>query len=186
MKNLITLLCFIIVSAGAFGQTKCGDSSQGWNLEMGNTFLEIVFTDSSNRDSLTLAGELFNSFRILSGLKQIQVVQGSMVMTLENRRIDFVKQGYTRWSVPDWILFKRFSFNVSIDIKDGRYRMVFSNILSRDSDEISNFDWAYDIYNGDGCVPEFRKNSVLESLKMIRQDFLATFQISKESKKTDW
>lgn len=188
MKFIATLFFCCLAFSRVKAQTPCGDSSNNWNLEKGNTFVQIVFTDSLNTDSQTLANNILSQIKTTSGVKNIQILAGSIIFDIEGRLVDYKAQGYKWGTIPNSVLLHPMNYSVSIEIKKGKYRITCSKMVTYIplSNSKMAYDWGIDIYNKEGCIRSLNKRSIMESLPIIMQDFVNTFELKRKVQKSDW
>lgn len=168
-----------------FSQTPCGDSSGNWNLELNNTYLTIIYTDST-LDSLTLTKQLQNNFRTLNGVKDFDNLNGTIVFNISGHNVDFERQGLKGFNTCVCLIHPMM-YAVSIDVKDYKYRVTVSNVLTKlPQGSFGEINWNTFPFNRKGCLSGLNKGTMLTSFEILENDLTYFFTLKPNQKKSDW
>jgi|688.fasta_scaffold111547_2 hypothetical protein len=167
--------------------TPCGDSSLNWHLEKNNTFIQVVYSDTA-KDSSTLINLLLMQSKTIAGASNFQVLNGSLMFTVQNYRVDYQKQGVS-WANTCICYIHPMDFQVSVDITDYKYRVTISSIVTKVNTggiQPTLYNWSIDIFKRKGCIRSLGYNSIINALGVVRSDLSGLFEIKGIPKKTDW
>lgn len=188
MKTLkiCTLILLISTNCNCQTATPCGDISSGWDLIKGNTYYSNIYQDSTH-DSVDLFNKVYTQIKTLEGVNDISIINGGIELKIENHKVDYKKQGVS-WSNLCICFIHPMDFNVSIQFKNFKYKVTISNIVTHIPGTYGStiqYIWNQDIYNKKGCINKLNRQTLLNSLDVLRIDFTQMFVLM-DKVKSDW
>lgn len=119
MKRFLTLICILICSSAQAQKTP----KNFLITDDGSVIWQKVYDTDCNLESLFT--NVVNSGR----LSDVITLNGMITAQLHNGNVNFKALGYSRGQVPMYIGTGNFSAFVTIQSKEGRYRVTFQDII---------------------------------------------------------
>jgi hypothetical protein len=182
MKRFLIFILFT-KSIIAFSQTPCGDSSQNWHFEVGNTSVELIVLDSNLIDSATSVKSIVD---MLSDFCSNISINGNTI-TANTKSYSFYDKtcGFT-WGNTSGLLRNPVSFNIRIDFKLGKFKVHCSNFVTEATQvygsSSGNMVWDAELYNRKGCIKALMP---MDNFEFAICKLNKSFKL-KKSIKSDW
>jgi hypothetical protein len=181
MKKLLLLL--VMLPFIAFGQ----DSPyKYWQVENKAVYFDAVYEDPG-KDTKQIKEELLSFIPTVKGVTDVQENSAGLTAKLEGYDCDYKAMGYNRMNAPIYILQKK-SGNISVQVKDGKYRVVISNITC-DKKNLTDPDYNRVFSNTEIETVILKLNKTgwatakgkIKTNKQLEEDFHNSFQIKQSS-----
>ena len=121
MKRLALLLC-VLLSVSAAAQTD-------FKVVEGNLIWQKVYTSTSTLEDIA------NSLQNSGAVADISVADGLITCRIPDTPIDYKSAGFSRGTLPGYIVLNDLAAFATIQVKEGRYRVTVENFML-----ISNMD----------------------------------------------
>jgi hypothetical protein len=182
MKNALTLLTIILLPALATAQA----TSYG-NFKVADQ--EIFYQKVFVQDSIT-AAKLAEYYKTLPYVSNVALKGDEVTFDVNELTVDYKKFQFTQVATPSIIQTGKYSGKATVGVKDGKYRITFSDLqLTGDigykkitaKDNLTNYACRNSgtVLSQDWCRPNM--------LGLLDQAFTDKLQfIAKEKKDSDW
>ena len=176
MKKLILL--FTIISSFAFGQV------ENFSIENKKLFWEKIYESAETKESIEAKLKQSGNFY------DIENIDGSLTMKFKDIVPKYREVGQSVGYASMYISSGLFFGSATVEFKDGRYRVILSNIKDKytlysmslnDAESTINIEEVAITRSGD-----FKSGFAKRDAKVLNYTFNEMFDVSKFKQKTDW
>lgn len=136
MKQALLLL-FLLTGFAALAQDE--SPYKYWTIKGNKTVAFEAVYEYPDKDAEQLKSDLLSFIPTIDGMTNVRENSGGIVADMEGYECDFRAMGYTLMGAPAILRYPKFG-NVSVQIKDGKYKVVVSNFIT-DKRERSDPDY---------------------------------------------